>query len=127
MKLIAVLALACGFTAAPMVAAGTASALPGTCDGANCVPYVDHNVDPSAPCVFGSRYPYGLDATGGTYVCNAANEWVQSEPLIGVRTLRAPCDDNQPGVAQSADGQPLNCESGGWSAHYDNLYYSGAR
>ena len=75
MKLMAVLALACGSTAAPMVAVGTASALPGTCDGAECVPYVDHNVDPAAPCAFNSRYPFGLDAKGGTFLCTAENEW----------------------------------------------------
>lgn len=82
MKLMAVLALACGFTAAPMVAVGTASALPGTCDGTECVPYVDRNVDPATPCVFGSRYPFGLDATGNTLLCTAENEWVAAAPLV---------------------------------------------
>ena len=125
MKLMAVLALACGFTAAPLMAAGTASGVPATCDGAACVPFVDHNVVPSDPCNFQSRFPFGLDAAGGTYVCTSLNEWLPAEPLIGVRPLRAPCDDAQPGRAQSPDGQPLICEQQAWSAYYDDLYYPG--
>ncbi len=127
MKLMAVLALACGFTAAPMVAVGTASALPGTCDGAECVPYVDHNVDPAAPCVFNSRYPFGLDAKGGTFLCTAENKWVTAAPLIGVRTLRAGCDASQQGkAAQSVDGQPMICDGTAWAARLSPLYYPGA-
>ena len=134
MKLMAVLALACGFTAAPMVAAGTASALPGTCDGAECVPYVDRNIDPAAPCVFGSRYPFGLDATGPVRIqlrnpvlCTAENEWVTAAPLIGVRTLRAACDASQQGkAAQSVDGQPMICDGLAWNLRLDPLYYAEA-
>ena len=47
MKLMAVIALACGITAAPMVAAPVAAAEPGTCDGVACVPYVDLNIVPT--------------------------------------------------------------------------------
>ncbi len=127
MKLMAVLALACGFTAAPMMAAGTASALPGTCDGAECVPYVDRNVDPAAPCVFGARFPFGLDAAGNTLLCTAENEWVTSAPLVGVRTLRAACDPSQQGkAAQSVDGQLLTCDGLAWTVRLSPLYYSGA-
>ena len=86
MKLMAALVLACGFTAAPMMAAGTASALPGTCDGVDCVPYVERNIVPTDPCQFKSRYPFGLDATGNTFVCAATNKWVPVAPLLGVRT-----------------------------------------
>jgi hypothetical protein len=127
MKLMAVLALACGFTAAPMVAAGAASALPGTCDGAECVPFVDRNVDPAAPCAFGSRFPFGLDATGGTFLCTAENKWVTAAPLIGMRTLRAACDASQEGkAAQTADGQPMICDGLAWNVRLDPLYYAEA-
>lgn len=123
MKLLAALVLACGVTAAPMVVAGTASALPGTCDGADCVPYVDRNIAPTDPCQFKSRYPFGLDATGKTFVCNASNQWVPVAPLIGVRTMRAPCDEKVPGTAQTPLGQLLDCEGQAWTAYNDVLYY----
>ena len=124
MKLIAVLALACGMTAAPMMAAGTASAEPGTCDGVDCVPYVDRNIVPADHCNFTSRYPYGLDEGGNTFVCAATNQWMPVAPLVGVRTLRAPCDEAVPGSAQSPAGQPLNCEGQAWTTNFDVLYYS---
>lgn len=123
MKLMAALGLACGFSAAPLTAAGPASALPGTCDGAGCVPYVDHNITPSAPCAFQSRYPFGLDASGATYLCASTNRWLPTEPLIGVRTVRASCDESRSGSAQSPDGQALVCENQGWSASYTELYF----
>ncbi len=81
MKLMAAIVLACGITAAPMMAAGTASALPGTCDGVDCVPYVDRNIVPTDSCQFKSRFPFGLDATGNTFVCAATNQWVPVAPL----------------------------------------------
>ncbi len=104
MKLMAALVLACGFTAAPMMAAGTASALPGTCDGVDCVPYVDRNIAPTAPCQFKSRFPFGLDATGNTFVCSASNAWVPVAPLLGVRPMRAPCDEKVPGYRADTRG-----------------------
>jgi hypothetical protein len=124
MKLMAVLALACGLTAAPLMAAGAASAVPETCDGVDCVPYVDRNIVPTDPCVFSSRAPYGLDAKGNTFVCAATNAWQPAAPLIGVRTLRAPCDPNVPGSAQSPNGQPMLCEGGAWTSNFDALYYA---
>lgn len=66
MKLIAVLALACGFIAAPMTAAANASGSP-PCDSPNCVPYVDRDVAQGAPCVFSTRYVFGLDSSGSTW------------------------------------------------------------
>ncbi len=123
MKLMAVLALACGVVAAPMSAAGTASAAPGTCDGVDCVPFVDRNIVPADPCQFTSRYPFGLDATGKTFVCVAKNKWVPVAPLIGVRTMRAPCDEKVPGTAQSPLGQLMDCEGQAWTAYNDVLYY----
>lgn len=123
MKVMAVLALACGVTAAPMLAVGAASAEPTTCDGVDCVPYVDRNIVPTDHCSFSSRHPYGLDAAGNTYACAATNEWKTMPPLVGVRTLRAPCDDKVPGSAQSPGGQPLNCEGQAWTANFKVLYF----
>ncbi|MGH3676376.1 MAG: hypothetical protein ACRDU5_11685 [Mycobacterium sp.] len=125
MKLMAVLALACGFTAAPMMAAGTASGLPPNfCDGAECVPHVDRDVAAGASCHFQSRFPFGLTASGDTLVCNSMNEWVPSAPLIGVRTDRAPCAAGEQGMAQGPDGLPLSCDGLAWSMDFNSLYYS---
>ncbi len=124
MKLMAVLALACGLTAAPLVAVGTAFAVPGTCDGADCVPFVDRNIVPTDLCVFQSRHPFGLDAKGNTFACAATDHWVPVAPLVGVRTMRAPCDGTVPGTAQSPAGQPLICDGQAWSSGFDSLYYA---
>jgi hypothetical protein len=83
MKLIAVLTLACGLAAAPLVAAGGASADPATCDGAACALFVKKNIVPTDPCQFQSRNPFGLDAKGSTFACTASNEWVPVAPLLG--------------------------------------------
>jgi hypothetical protein len=123
MKLMAVLALACGLAAAPLTVAGAASADPASCDGPDCALYVKKNIVPTDFCQFQSRNPFGLDAKGSTYACNASNEWVPVAPLIGVRTLRAPCDPNVPGVAVSPQGAPLTCKGGAWSTYYDVFYY----
>ena len=123
MKLMAVLALTCGITVAPLMAAGTASAAPGTCDGVDCVPFVKRNIVPTDHCQFKSRYPFGIDAAGGTFVCAARNQWVAVAPLVGVRTMRAPCDEKLPGTAQTPAGQLLSCEAQAWTAYNDVLYY----
>jgi hypothetical protein len=126
MKSIAVLALACGLTAAPMMAAGTAWADRGACDGVDCVPFVDRNIVPTDYCSFTSRYVYGVDAKGDTFACAATNQWLPVAPLIGVRTLRAPCDPNVPASAQSGAGQPLKCEAGAFTSDFNTLYYAGS-
>lgn len=123
MKLMAVLALICGITAAPLVGAGTASADRGTCDGVDCVPFVRRDITSTDYCQFKSRYPFGVDAAGNTFVCAARNQWVPVAPLVGVRAMRAPCDDKVPGTAQTPAGQLLNCEGQAWSAYNDVLYY----
>jgi hypothetical protein len=125
MKLVAVLALAAGSAAAPLVLAPAVTAAPppaGPCDGAPCVPYVDHNIDASASCVPANRYVFGLDAAGNTYACNAAREWAPQQPLIGVRLSRQPCGEDK-GLAQSPDGIVLSCISGGWTADFESFYY----
>jgi hypothetical protein len=122
MKLVAVMAVACGVLAAPLVTASPATAVP--CNSVDCVPYVDRNIDPSETCVpGGSRYLFGLDASGHNYLCNTQREWVSQPPLVGVRTNRAPCDGST-GVAQSPDGLVLTCKSGGWTPDFTAFYYS---
>lgn len=122
MKLTVVLALACGFIAAPLIAVGTASGSP-TCDNADCVPFVARNVAPGAPCVSSTAYVFGLDASSGrTLVCAQVGLWVPARPLIGVRTLGAPCDGN-PGLAQAPDGLPMACNGTGWVGDYTEIFF----
>lgn len=123
MKLMAVLALTCGITAAPLIAAPTATADRGTCDGVECVPFVRRDIAPADSCQFKSRYPFGLDATGNTFVCAARNVWVSVAPLVGVRTMRAPCDEKVDGTAQTPAGQLVSCQGQAWSSDNDVLYY----
>jgi hypothetical protein len=113
----AAVALGCGFIAAPMVGAGTASALPDTCDGAACVTYVERGAVLGDSCVQNTRYNFGLTASGATLACGGKGAWVASPPLVGIRTLRSQCGEDK-GVAQSPDGIPLSCIGGAWSADY---------
>lgn len=125
MKLTAALALACGFVATQVMAAGNASGFPpSSCDGAGCVPYVARDVTLGAPCTVRSRYPFGLDSTSGsTLICATVGRWVQSKPLVGVRPLGGPCEGSE-GAAQSPDGIPMACISQGWGENYAEMYYS---
>lgn len=117
----AVLALAGGLIGAPLMTPGTASAYP--CDGTDCVPYVARDAVLGAPCVLTmTRYVFGLDASGNTLTCSLQGAWEQSPPLVGVRTLRAPCDEST-GVAQSPDGLPMSCIAGGWTLDFNRVYY----
>jgi hypothetical protein len=139
MKLLTVAALACGFLAAPMVAAGLvvgqASAqpdcgddgcapyVPPTCDGAGCVPYVKPNVAQGGKCMLGTRYVFGTDASGKLYICTGQAVWAgQATPLVGVRTESQPCGEDK-GWAQSPDGLPLSCRQQGWTQDYTGIYY----
>ncbi|BBY74902.1 hypothetical protein MPRF_18010 [Mycolicibacterium parafortuitum] len=121
MKLMAAAAIAGGLVAAPMVGAGTASAIPNVCDGAGCVPYVSTDAQLGEFCKQNTRYNYGFDGSGNTLACNSKSTWISSPPLIGVRTLRSACDST--GVAQSPDGVPLVCKDGAWSADYWTMFY----
>lgn len=124
MKLMAVFALATGFAAAPLFAAGTASGLPpSNCDGADCVPGVPRDAALGATCVQGTRYAFGLDAAGNTYICSSRSQWVTTKPLVGVRPQGGPCGED-PGSAQSPDGIPMACRNGGWVADYQDIFYS---
>lgn len=124
MKLMAAVAIVGGLLAAPLVGlgSGTASATPTTCDGADCVPYVDHEAHVGGACNQTTRYNFGMDSAGNTLACNSASEWVSFAPLVGVRTLRSPCNETS-GVAQSPDGVPLKCDGGAWSADYWVMFY----
>ncbi|MBO0681118.1 hypothetical protein JRC04_26940 [Mycolicibacterium sp. S2-37] len=125
MKLVAVLALAAAAAAAPLVASPAVSAAPppgGPCDGAQCVPYVDHNIDVNAACVSTGRWQFGRDASGNTYTCTAQRQWVPQPPLVGVRLIRQPCGEDT-GLAQSPDGLVLSCEDGGWTPDYTGFFF----
>jgi hypothetical protein len=119
MKLMAAVALGCGFIAAPMVSAPFASASPETCDGTStaCVPYIERGAALGDSCVQNTRYNLGLDASGATLACGAKGQWIASPPLVGTRTLRSLCGEDK-GVALSPDGVTLSCIGGAWSADY---------
>lgn len=117
MRLMAAVALGCGFIAAPMVGAASTSASPGTCDGAACVTYVERGAALGDSCVQNTRYNFGLTTSGATVACGSKGKWVASPPLVGIRTLRSLCGEDK-GVAQSPDGVPLSCIGGAWSADY---------
>jgi hypothetical protein len=124
MKLMAAAALVGGFIAAPLIAAPGAWADPGYCDGAGCVPYVSQNVGLGQHCTQATTYIFGLDASGNTLLCGPKSQWIRSAPLVGVRTLRLPCNpDVDKGVAQTPDGVPLTCTGGAWSANYNLVFY----
>jgi hypothetical protein len=124
MRLVAVLALAGGLAAAPLIAAGNASGLPpSSCDGAGCVPGVPRDAALGAHCDGATRYDFGLDAGGTTYICTMTNQWVKTKPLVGVRPLSAPCDGD-PGSAQSPDGLPMSCRDGGWRTDFEAIFYA---
>jgi hypothetical protein len=117
MKLMAAVALGCGFIAAPMVLASSASASPGSCDGAGCIPYLQRGATQGDHCVANTRYNFALTASGATLACDAEGQWIPSPPLVGVRMFRAQCGQDK-GVAQSPDGVPLSCIGGAWSDDY---------
>jgi hypothetical protein len=120
MKLMAALALAGGLIAAP---AATAYAAPPsqTCDGADCVSYINRGVEAGGPCLGGTRYVFGLDASGNTLICGFKQEWLPSPPLVGVRTNSSAC--NTTGVAQSPDGIPMSCVGGHWKHDFNKSFY----
>lgn len=124
MKLIAAIALAGGFLAAPLVGlgTGTASATPSTCDGPGCVPYVNHEAQLGGECNQSTRYNFGLDASGNTLACSSKSQWVSYAPLVGVRLMRSPCTETS-NSAQTPDGVPLKCAGGAWSADYSVMFY----
>jgi hypothetical protein len=129
MKLVGVVALASAVIAAPLIVAGSASALPASwCDGAGCVPGVPHDATEGASCIYGTRWDFGLNASGATtFLCSSRNQWVPTKPLVGVRPLGAPCNAAQDkGSAQSPDGIPMTCNGTAWLADYTDIFYSKA-
>jgi len=119
MRLMAAVALGCGFIAAPMVSAPSASAYPASCDGTGqaCVSYIERGAVLGDSCVASTRYNLGLDASGATLACGSGGQWIASPPLVGIRTLRSLCGEDK-GVALSPDGVTLSCIGGAWSADY---------
>ena len=119
MKLMAAVALGCGFIAAPLAAAAPASAYPGSCDGTStaCVPYIERGAAQGDHCAQNTRYNLALDTSGGTLACSANGVWIASPPLVGIRTLRSLCGEDK-GVALTVDGVTLSCIGGAWSPDY---------
>ena len=113
---------ACGLMAVAIPMAGSASAV---CYSAECVPNVARNVAANAPCVPGKYFNYGLDANGGTLVCNGVGAWTAAGPLIGIYNVALPCQTRGTS-AQGSDGVAFACtDTGGgvlrWSHRTDTL------
>ena len=123
MRILAVLAMASGL-ASGLIAAPAATAAPPstTCDGADCISYLNRSAKAGAPCLGGTRWVFGLDASGNTLVCGVDHEWLSSPPLVGVRTNSSRCDGGS-GVAQSPDGFPLSCVDGQWKHDFNKSFY----
>jgi hypothetical protein len=120
--LVAAPVLACGLVAAAIPLAGSASAV---CYSADCVPNVARNVVPNSPCVPGKYFNYGLDANGGTLVCNKIGVWTAAGPLIGIYNVALPCKTLGTS-AQGSDGVAFFCaDMGGgalrWAHRIDTL------
>jgi hypothetical protein len=85
---------------------------------ADDVPGINDDAVLGAPCDSWDRYIYGRGPSGAPLACVAfdgAGEWVRSMPLVGVRAIGSPCDDESTGVAQSPDGRGLLCVTNqGW-------------
>lgn len=115
------LAMAGGLFAVP---GAIASAAPPstTCDGADCVPYVYRGVAEGGHCLGGTRWVYGLDASGNTLRCGTPNTWRASGPLVGIRTNSSSCEGEN-GVAQSPDGLPLSCLEGRWRHDFRATFF----
>ena len=120
MKLMAAVALGCGFIAAPLVAAAPVSAYPGSCDGtsAACVPYIERGAAQGDHCAQNTRYNLALDTSGGTLACSANGVWIASPQLVGIRTLRSLCGEDK-GVALTPDGVTMSCIGGAWTAAFE--------
>ena len=126
MKLVGVVALAGAVIAAPLIIAGSASAVPASyCEGAGCVPGVPRDAAAGASCIYGTRYDFGLNASGTTFLCSSRSQWVPTKPLVGVRPLGAPCNPaKDTGSAQSPDGIPMSCKVNAWLGDYTDIFYS---
>jgi len=122
MKLMAAVALACGFVAAPMMTATTASGSPGYCDGSACVPYLDRTAVAGEHCVQNTRYNLGLGAVGNTLRCSSRSVWIAAPPSVGARTLRLPCGEDTC-LAMTPDGVTMSCIDGAWTADYSWTFY----
>jgi hypothetical protein len=108
----------------PASASGSSSPSGSSCNSASCVPNVTHTAVLNGPCTIGTRYIFGLDASGNTWICTTSYSqggsvikgvWAQAPPLIGVRDPGSPCSGS--GVAQSPDGSPMMCQNQGWVVH----------
>jgi hypothetical protein len=118
----AIAVTACALAASAIPLAGTASAF---CYSAECVPNVARNAVAGAPCKPGKFFNYGLDAGGGTLVCNKAGVWTATGPLIGIYNVALPCTTLGTS-AQGSDGVAFACSDMGggtprWAHRVDTL------
>lgn len=95
----------------PDAPAGTASG--STCDSVGCVPNVSQNAVANGTCVPKSRYDFGVDSGGKSYVCLSIGSWAAAPPLVGVRPLGGRCSGQL--SAQSPDGIAMLCMNGAWT------------
>lgn len=58
---------------ASTISVGTASGTP--CIAWGCTPNVTFNAVPNGPCVPKSRYNFGVDSVGNTFVCLSIGSW----------------------------------------------------
>jgi hypothetical protein len=111
MRFVAALVLLSGWIAATIAYAGPVSGSP--CNGAGCVPNVTQGAVPNGPCTPRSRYDFGVDAVGNTFVCLSVGSWAATPPLVGVRPLGGRCSGQL--SAQSPDGIAMLCMNGAWT------------
>jgi hypothetical protein len=114
--------LACGLIASTIPFAGSASAV---CNVADCVPNVARGIAPSTPCTPRKYFNYGLDANGGTLVCNKVGVWTAAGPLIGIYNVALRCATLETS-AQGSDGVAFMCSDPGggglrWAHRTDTL------
>lgn len=114
--------LASGLVVSVISLAGPASAV---CNSVDCVPNVARDVLPNSPCAPGKYFNYGLDAGGGTLVCNRMGVWTATGPLVGVYNVPLRCA-TQGTSAQGSDGVAFLCtDTGGgalrWAHRTDTL------
>jgi hypothetical protein len=113
--------LVAGLAAGAGLVLSSAGASAAPCDGSSCVEHLRTDAVGGAECQAARLYPFGLDASGNTYICYATyrnpttSTWVPVPGIVGVRDFGALCDGG--GVAQTLDGIPMVCRDGIWARY----------
>ena len=114
-------AVTVGLTAGVVLVLPPAVASAAPCDGVSCVEHLRTDAVGGADCRATRLYPFGLDASGNTFICYATYRnpttatWVPVPGLVGVRDYGALCTGG--GAAQSPDGIPMACRDGIWDKY----------